>query len=258
MIKCRHPLKLESAVRFLVLLAGVAVLFVIAGPVLVLPAVAGDADACTKGTGDGGDRDSAIADLDQASANRVILDAAEAAREVYSTASHPSDLGELIDKWDIRIRPSYAKMIMMHPGIAEIISKKPIIDGLFIGIGRSNRMALAQAELTYTTDGQINTHLNYHEPAGNGIAIFHGGHLEIIEELDRGTTERARAKIAQMKARQAKASGVDVLADKSSMAVKAVMDWSNDPTIGGDVASIIIERGKKWRWFSRPTFCTKN
>ena len=38
--------------RFLVLLVGVAVLFVIVGPVLVLPAVAGDADACAKGTGD--------------------------------------------------------------------------------------------------------------------------------------------------------------------------------------------------------------
>jgi tetratricopeptide (TPR) repeat protein len=38
--------------RFLVLLVGVAALFVIPGPVLVLPAVAGDADACVKGTGD--------------------------------------------------------------------------------------------------------------------------------------------------------------------------------------------------------------
>jgi hypothetical protein len=26
---------------------------------------------------------------------------------------------------------------------------------------------------------------------------------------------------------------------------KAVMDRNNDPTIGGDIASIIIERGKK-------------
>ena len=190
--------------------------------------------------------------------NRVILDAAAAAREVYATASHPPDLGELIDRWDIHIRPSYTQMIMMHSEIAEIFSKKPIINGLFIGISRSNRMALAQAELTYTTDGQINTHLNYHEPAGNGIEIFHGGHPEIIEELDRGMTERARTKIAQMKARWASASGVDVWADRSSTAVKVVMDWSNDPTIGGDIASIIIERGKKWRWFSRPTFCTKN
>jgi hypothetical protein len=71
--------------------------------------------------------------------NRVILDAEEAARDVYVTASHPLDLGELIDRWDIRIRPSYTKMIMMHPEIAA---------GLFIGISRSNRMALAQAELT--------------------------------------------------------------------------------------------------------------
>ena len=38
--------------RFLVLLVGVAALFVNATPVLVSPAIAGDADACVKGTGD--------------------------------------------------------------------------------------------------------------------------------------------------------------------------------------------------------------
>jgi hypothetical protein len=81
-------------------------------------------------------------------------------------------------------------------------------------------MALAQAELTYSPDGHISTYRNYHEPAGNGIPIFQGGHTEIIEELDRGTTQRARMKIAEVKARQATASGVDVWAIRSSMLVK--------------------------------------
>jgi hypothetical protein len=35
------------------------------------------------------------------------------------------------------------------------------------------------------------------------------------------------------------------------MALKAVMDRSNDPTIGSDIASIIIELSKKRGWFSR-------
>src|SRR6516164_9566752 len=52
MIISRRPLTRERAMRFLVRLVGLAALFVIAGPVLVLPAVAGDADACVKGTGD--------------------------------------------------------------------------------------------------------------------------------------------------------------------------------------------------------------
>src|SRR5215475_2117523 len=45
-------LKRERAMPFLVLSVGVTMLFVIAGPVLVLPAVAADADVCVKGTGD--------------------------------------------------------------------------------------------------------------------------------------------------------------------------------------------------------------
>src|SRR5215475_13707538 len=52
MIISRCPLKRESAMRFLVLLFGVTALFLIGAPVLVLPALAGDADACVKGTGD--------------------------------------------------------------------------------------------------------------------------------------------------------------------------------------------------------------
>jgi hypothetical protein len=65
-------------------------------------------------------------------------------------------------------------------------------------------------------------------------------------------------KVAEVKARQATVSGIDVWAVQSSMVVRAVMDWSNDPTIGGDIASVIIERGRKWRWFSRPAFCPEN
>ena len=38
--------------RSLVLLLGVVALVVIAGPVLALPAIAGDADVCVKGAGD--------------------------------------------------------------------------------------------------------------------------------------------------------------------------------------------------------------
>ena len=52
MIIYHHPLKRESAMRFLVLLVGMVALSMFAGPVLVLPAAAGDADACAKGAGD--------------------------------------------------------------------------------------------------------------------------------------------------------------------------------------------------------------
>ena len=52
MIISHCPLKRESAMRFLVLLFGVAASFMVADPVLVLPAVAGGADECVKGTGD--------------------------------------------------------------------------------------------------------------------------------------------------------------------------------------------------------------
>jgi len=50
----------------------------------------------------------------------------------------------------------------------------------------------------------------------------------------------------------------NILAAKIKMAVEAVRDKGNDPYVGGDIATVILERGHKWRWFHRPDFCPEN
>jgi len=52
--------------------------------------------------------------------------------------------------------------------------------------------------------------------------------------------------------------GPDTDATRYSSYVAAVRDWSGGKDIGGEVATIIVERGKGWRWFHRPDFCPEN
>src|SRR6516225_5399647 len=155
MIISRCPLKRESAMRFLVRLFGVTALFMVADPVLVLPALAGDADACVKGTGDEkiaacthsinsglwkgpnlagaytnrgiayddrGDGDRAIADYDQAiRLNPNFADAYNNRGIAYRAKGQPD---RAIADYDqaIRLNPNFA-MAFYNRGIAYYFQK---------------------------------------------------------------------------------------------------------------------------------------
>jgi hypothetical protein len=73
------------------------------------------------------------------------------------------------------------------------------------------------------------------------------------EFFDGGQTDRAKnvAETAGWK------PGPDTDATRNSSYVAAVRDWSGDNDIGGEVATIILERGKGWRWFRRPNFARR-
>lgn len=53
----------------------------------------------------------------------------------------------------------------------------------------------------------------------------------------------------------ANTTGPDAVAARYSLYVEAVRDWARDSGIGGEVATIILEKGKGWRWFRRPNYC---
>ena len=82
------------------------------------------------------------------------------------------------------------------------------------------------------------------------MPILNNGHYEIMDEFyDRGQTDRAKRIIAGTTGWK---PGPDTDATRYSSYVAAVRDWSGGKDIGGEVATIIVERGKGWRWFHRP------
>jgi hypothetical protein len=79
-----------------------------------------------------------------------------------------------------------------------------------------------------------------------------GDHDDIAKELIAATTDRARKLRSLVKLTDDPAANCAMVAE---MHVKAVIEWSDDKEVGGEIASVILERGKKWRWFNRPDFC---
>ena len=86
----------------------------------------------------------------------------------------------------------------------------------------------------------------------SGTTINTDSHPMILNEINARETSRAKSLPGPFR------SAYTTVTDWARMAhatVKAVRDWGNDDEIGGDIATIILERGKKCRWFHRPEFC---
>jgi len=81
------------------------------------------------------------------------------------------------------------------------------------------------------------------------------GQQNILNEFISGReSSRAKARIEQL-GLTGKEAPIERDARKAEMLVTAVKDWGGENTIGGEVAVIMLERRKKWRWFHRPAFC---
>jgi hypothetical protein len=85
------------------------------------------------------------------------------------------------------------------------------------------------------------------------------GHPEVVEPiLHNGPDEWARHIHDQILAETAGKTGhPEEAAAWVSAIAQAVIDRAGNRNIGGQVASIILERGHNWRWFRRPDFCPK-
>jgi hypothetical protein len=81
------------------------------------------------------------------------------------------------------------------------------------------------------------------------------GHLDLYEEFFNLATERARTLNEQILGRLGNTSQVDRQAALLTGIVQGIINWGNDPKIGGEVATIILEHGSDLRWYSRPSFC---
>lgn len=77
-----------------------------------------------------------------------------------------------------------------------------------------------------------------------------GTHLAILNEISTRKTRRAKS---PPRIRVTSATVTD-WAKMAHATVTAVRDWGNDDEIGGEIATIILERGQKCRWFNRPNF----
>jgi hypothetical protein len=195
--------------------------------------------------------------LDNASnalTGREIFDGRDLANDAYANAGRPPNFATLADKWATWVEASFR-----HAKLSPEALKDPMAKGFFVGTTDQGELAADAATIGYHADNDaLFSHtaqsftptatLHFEQPIDRPL-------LDIESEFaDGGKTDRAK-KVMQDAGWAAIPKGPDATALRLSTLVTAVRDWSGNDGIGGDIATVILERGQTWRWFHRPDFC---
>ena len=185
---------------------------------------------------------------------REIFDTRDIANDVYANAGRSSNFETMADKWATWSEAAYRHATLMSAAL-----KDPMAKGYFVGTKDDGEIGAGAATIGYHRDtAQHFSHTSegFTPTAKPRVEQPNGQPVRDIEHefTAGGLTDRAK-KIMQDVGWATARSGPDTAALHLSTLVAAVRDWSGNDTIGGDIATIVLERGQPWRWFHRPDFC---
>jgi hypothetical protein len=93
-------------------------------------------------------------------------------------------------------------------------------------------------------------------PEGSEAAAYQpAGFSGIAKEAKERTTERSKALYERLSQKLSHSTNVDQDAFSADETVQAVEEWGNNKSVGGDIATVILEAGKPVRWYSKPSDC---
>ena len=84
------------------------------------------------------------------------------------------------------------------------------------------------------------------------------GHEELFDEFFNLRTDRAKDMHQKIQGRFGATTDAERLAAIFTGVVQAVVTFGNDPKVGGEAQTIILEKGKPLRWYARPGHCPEN
>jgi hypothetical protein len=182
-----------------------------------------------------------------------VFDARDVAQSVFDKLGSDTTAAELAHGWADKMQSIYEKRaVEFSKGAVDGL----MADGFFVRTDTQGKVTFSGQSIRYRRHGQ--THfMGNPEPAvfsdpGAGPKYV-SGYNEIIREFrDGGKTKRAKRVLSRLDPTQ---QGPDAVAARYSAFVRAVRDWTGDKGIGGEIATIILEKGKGWRWYNRPAFC---
>jgi hypothetical protein len=185
-----------------------------------------------------------------------VFDARDIARDTYAKpGSSTTGLVERAADWANQIVHFYnTRPVEFGRSAVQTI----MADGFFVGLDAHGDIGFARQTIRYRPTGSPKFTLAAEprralstDPAREPTYV--SGYFDIIREFKKGhETERAKNIVDRLGAFDGEP---DAVAARYSAYVAAVRDWSGERGIGGEVATIILERGKGWRWFHRPPFC---
>jgi hypothetical protein len=192
--------------------------------------------------------------LFQGRTGKIMFDARDVAEDVYASFGNSRDFGGMAEKWALRAESAFRKDSPAPSLLKDIVTR-----GYFVGIKDDGEIDAGAETITYHADtAQHFTHTLEHFVLAATPHVqqpIDKAALDVEQEFAHGgQTERAK-KVIQDSEWATIGNGPDAVAVRFSNLVTAVRDWSGNDKVGGDIATIILERGKDWRWFHRPDFC---
>ncbi len=184
--------------------------------------------------------------LHQGIARGESFDSTTVARHCFSEQKKPVNLYKLACSWAEEMSKHVKSLCTSDPAI--IKDMKPDAAGaMFIAHDSMGPVSGIQVRIQELKGHVLN--LIDSVPAWTTV---YTSHREIVDEVLACSSSRAKALFGSIEPTGIQATD---WALRSKMCVQAVIDWTEDEEVGGEIAAVILERGKKYRWFQRPTFC---
>ncbi len=185
---------------------------------------------------------------------KSVFDARDIAQNVFAGSGRETPpAADLARSWADRMKSVYDK----HPlEFAREAVDGLMAEGFFVGTDADGKVTLSGQAIRYQGRGK-DRFFGVSEPVLSGDPgdgpKYVSDHRDIVKEFSGGgKTARAKKVLARI---DPSLRGPDAVAARYSAYVESVRDWSRDKGIGGQVATVILESGKGWRWFRRPGYC---
>jgi hypothetical protein len=196
-------------------------------------------------------------------AGEIRFSADQVARHQYGASS---DLRRVADGWAEAMEARFnAQQFSWKRSIVNTLRRFQVEDRLFAqGIFASSRATVAAWEAQVNYDETPSTITFSHAATREIVADEAGINLwgtnagrAVVTELLQGGTEKSALWRASV-TRESDQRGFQSV-DRHAFEMKRALDYAIatgvDPAIGGDVATLIVERDKPARWFSKPSVC---
>jgi hypothetical protein len=170
------------------------------------------------------------------------------------TGSRSTEIAEVANSWALDVIDIFNRDPVDY-GVFSVGSR--MLDGFFVGIGADGSVLIEGRRIRYQSLIKAFTIYPARKPTPFIDPMvgptYSSGHYDITNEFSDGDqTKRASKMLAEIGNYP---TVPDAAAARYMAYATAVRDWSGDPAIGGGIATIILERGQRWRWFNRPKYC---
>ncbi|THD46898.1 MAG: hypothetical protein E7774_05715 [Bradyrhizobium sp.] len=191
-----------------------------------------------------------------ANLNDIKFDVRHIANDIV-TADKSNNIEQIRDTFTQKIATIYERLFYLHETEAASVAPHGRVQhGFFAGLNSAGIPIIAADEITYDRGGtpKIVTKPMTFQMDGDVTRDLVVAHPEIVAEFVIYNSNRAQDLLKRLGYIVGNSS-VENYAIRAKAIATAIRDWSGDDKIGGDIAVITIERGKKWNWFNRPAFC---